>query len=144
MAKAVFFTITLCAVLITAQVRNNRVRKSIGSETTFVKDILSVAELMPTIIKLSESVIDALQKYALQAQTITLKVRYQNFQLSTRSQTEAEPFDDLKTLMDRIPQLIERTEIGKRPIRLVGVTTSSLSDKGAGDDHHDIEQLSLL
>ena len=126
------------------QVSNNRVRKSIGSETTFVKDILSVDELMPIILKLSESVIESLKKYQLQAQTITLKVRYQNFQISTRSQTETKPFDDLATLMDRIPQLMERTEIGVRPIRLIGVTTSSLSAKEANDDQHDGEQLSLI
>ncbi len=122
-------------------VRSQRVRKSLGKETTFAEDLLSVPELTAILLDLAEQVLDSLNKHDLQGRTVTLKVKYTDFQQVTRAQTLAHPvsFPDLQ---EWIPQLLTRTEAGHKPIRLVGV---SLSGFGLPEDDEKTQvQLDLL
>ncbi len=116
-------------------VNTSSVRKSIGAETTFSEDIVDINEIMETLERLNVRVIESLTKYRLLAQTITLKVKYRNFVQCTRSQTLSLPFDNENTVMQWLPILIARTDIGTTPIRLVGVTLSSFTDKIVDDTY---------
>lgn len=106
-------------------VRSTRVRKSFGKETTFAEDILSVETLTAKLNGLAERVLNGLEKQELQAKTLTVKVKYANFQQVTRALT-IEHTLDMSALKQLIPQLLARTEAGKKPVRLVGVSLSSL------------------
>lgn len=107
-------------------VRSTRIRKSLGKETTFAQDILSIAELTAKLLDLAEIVLESLAKQNLKARTITVKVKYSDFQQVTRAQTIEHNIEmaDLKTW---IPQLLERTEAGHKPIRLVGLSLSGFA-----------------
>jgi len=104
-------------------VRSQRIRKSLGKETTFAEDILSVPELTNILIGLSEQVIASLNKHNMQGRTVTVKVKYADFQQVTRAQTldHSIGFADLK---EWIPKLLARTEAGYKPVRLVGLSLS--------------------
>jgi DNA polymerase IV len=106
-------------------VRSRRERKSLGKETTFAVDILSVEALVEILNKVAEQVLDSLNKQALQAKTLTIKVKYANFQQVTRAQS-VEYSLGTRTLQQLIPQLLIRTEAGKKPVRLVGLSLSGL------------------
>ncbi len=106
-------------------VRSQRVRKSLGKETTFAEDVLSVTLLTEKLNALAELVLNKLTEQALQARTITLKVKYANFQQVTRAQS-VETVLNLTAIKQWIPELLKRTEAGEKPIRLVGLSLSGL------------------
>ena len=58
---------------------------------------------------------------------MTIKVRYSDFTTVTRSQT-APPTRDAAAIVERALLLLERTEAGRRPIRLLGASVHNLCD----------------
>jgi len=103
-------------------VRSTRLRKSLGKETTFSKDMMDVNELLGQLESLAEIVFERLQILQLEARSLTVKVKYANFQQVTRAQSSSEvlaTLDDFKALL---PKLLSRTEAGKQAVRLLGVT----------------------
>ncbi len=122
-------------------VKSSRVRKSLGKETTFAKDILDIDELLQHATKLAEKVSLQLNAQELMPKTITLKVKYDDFKQVTRSFTRQQPFTNLSDIEVQIPKLLQQTEAGQRAVRLIGLTTSNF-DQGE-DDQHLSEQLTL-
>ena len=61
---------------------------------------------------------------------MTLKVRYSDFTTITRSQTLATPTADEETIAGQAIALLERTEAGARPVRLLGVGVHNFSTPG--------------
>jgi len=104
-------------------VRSQRIRKSLGKETTFAEDILSVEVLTDKIMALAKQVLNSLEKQKLQAKTLTVKVKYANFKQVTRAYT-AEKTLNFPALEQLVPSLLTRTEVGKMPVRLVGISLS--------------------
>lgn len=104
-------------------VRSQRIRKSLGKETTFAEDVLSVELLYEKLHALAEHVLDSLAKQKLEAYTLTLKVKYANFKQVTRAYTADEvlDFDSIKSLL---PVLMAKTDAGKSAVRLVGLSLS--------------------
>ncbi len=68
-----------------------------------------------------------LAKRELFARTVTIKVRYSDFTTITRSHTEA-PTRDESSLVSRAVALLEKTDAGRRPVRLLGVSVHNLCD----------------
>lgn len=121
-------------------VRSQRIRKSLGKETTFAQDILSITELTAKLLDLADIVLESLQKHQLKARTLTVKVKYADFQQVTRAATldQAVTLGDLKTV---IPALLKRTEAGVKPVRLVGLSLSSFSEQSS--EKREVPQLAL-
>jgi DNA polymerase-4 len=71
-----------------------------------------------------------LARKGLMARTVTLKVRYSNFDTITRSHT-AKPSRDRTNLVQRALALLDRTDAGRRPVRLLGVSVHNLSGEAA-------------
>lgn len=108
------------------QVKAHRKRKSIGNETTFANDLRDKRQIWQTLEQLSAKVASVLQSKSLQARTITLKVRYANFEVITRSHTPDEVITNQQQMLALLPPLLRKTEVGKVPIRLIGVTLANL------------------
>jgi len=101
--------------------------KSSGSENTFVTDLTNLDEIRHEVESMASSAAAWLARRELVARTVTLKVRYDDFTTITRSQSEA-PTKDEATIVGRAVGLLQRTEAGRRPIRLLGVSVHNLSD----------------
>jgi len=108
-------------------VRSQRVRKSLGKETTFADDIISINTLLTTLELMAEQVLKSLKTHQLTAKTLTLKVKYANFQQVTRSYTVADDLD-FSTIESLLPVLMERTEAGQQAVRLVGLSLSGFGN----------------
>jgi DNA polymerase IV len=108
-------------------VRSKRTRKSLGKETTFSKDITSKDELISTLENLAEQIIASADKQQLKSRTVTLKVKYNNFKQVTRAHTSEEILK-LSTIKSLLPVLMEKTDAGKKPVRLVGLSLSSFDE----------------
>jgi len=104
-------------------VLSQRERKSLGKETTFTKDVVSLEELNNTLNALAEQVLNSLAKQNMQARTLTIKIKYANFEQITRAHT-AEQILELESLKQLIPLLLTRTEVGQKAVRLVGLSLS--------------------
>lgn len=105
-------------------VRSTRVRKSLGKETTFTNDVVDINELLKQLELLTDIVFERLQLEQLQAKTMTIKVKYANFQQVTRSHTWPEAITDISMMKEMLARLLTRTDAGQQAIRLVGVTAS--------------------
>jgi DNA polymerase-4 len=101
--------------------------KSIGHEETFAEDIGDAAELESVLADLSQRVAARLRKQGLHAQTITLKLRYGNFQTMTRADTLPESTQLDTVILDAARSLLRRHWDRRRKVRLLGVQASGLT-----------------
>ena len=109
-------------------VRNHREPKSRGSETTFEGDVTSEERLTLELGRLAQDVAGRLDRLGRGGRTVTLKVRYSDFTTITRSRTLPTPTQDGPTIARAAQELLRTsTEAGERPIRLMGVNVSSLT-----------------
>ena len=108
---------------------SDRAYKSQGSETTFAHDLTDTGEMLLQLENLALDVVESLQQKGLHGYTLTLKVKYADFQQVTRSQTVTQPLLRLTDIKPWLPELLGRTEAGERSVRLLGVTVSNFVDK---------------
>lgn len=109
-------------------VEPHRQRKSVGNETTFPEDLIDLDRLKQEARTMAEDGAAWLQSHGQAARTVTLKVRYQDFQTITRSHTSAAS-DSVSELAERAVLLLLRSEAGTRPVRLLGISLSGLCSR---------------
>jgi len=109
-------------------VEPTRVRKSIGTETTFAEDIVEFDQVLAIVSELVDEVVRLLERKKTGGRTLSLKVRYNDFTTITRSCTSPHGFFAAADLLAQLPRLLAATEAGRRKIRLLGVTVSNLFD----------------
>ena len=112
--------------------------KSIGGEETFAEDILHVDVIKRELLSLATRVSRRMRRQGLAGKTVTLKVKYHDFVRISRSKTLPDSTDDEREIFRSCCGLLEKTEAGKRPVRLLGISLSHLCSKG------DQMQLSLF
>lgn len=105
---------------------SQRARKSLGHETTYPQDLASRAAVEEALAPLAERVAADLAARHLAARTVTLKVKYADFELITRRRTFRRPLTAVDELLGALLPLLDDTAIGQRAVRLLGVTCSGL------------------
>ena len=129
-------------------VRANRIRKSVGGERTFSQDISAGAELRETMDRIVDIVWERIERAGSVGRTVTLKLKYIDFTIVSRARSLPVNVAD-KSAFARVGHaLLEDMLPLPQPIRLMGLTLSSL-DRGSGADiaahrPRDDAQLSLL
>jgi DNA polymerase-4 len=103
----------------------DRETKSSGSETTFARDLTGLDDISASISQMAGDAAGWLERRQLYARTICIKVRYSDFTTITRSHT-ADATRDETALVDRALALLSRTDAGRRPVRLLGVSVQNL------------------
>ena len=99
----------------------NRDVKSSGSETTYPQDLTDIDTIRRAVVDMASDASAWLARRQLLARTITIKVRYADFTTISRSHT-APPTRDEHELTARAVRLLDRTDAGQRPVRLLGVS----------------------
>src|SRR5262245_3230375 len=99
----------------------NRAAKSSGSENTYPEDLTDLDAIRNEIVEMASRALGWLSRKRLLARTVTIKVRYSDFTTITRSHT-APPTRDEGDLTTRAVLLLDKTEAGRRPVRLLGVS----------------------
>lgn len=108
-------------------VEPERPRKSVGTESTFVKDRLDLSDMRDDVAAMARQNAAWLERKKLFTRTVTLKVRYADFTTITRSDTRSPATNDGDAIAARAVALLGRTEAGRRPIRLLGVSLQNLA-----------------
>ena len=104
----------------------NRPRKSVGSETTFMQDLDRPKDIEAAIAAVLEDVWSYCEKNGIAGRTVTVKIKYADFQIVTRSRTLFEPPADKATL-ERVSVDLVRTVFPlEKKIRLLGVSLHNL------------------
>ena len=101
-------------------------RKSLGTENTYRRDLRRLEEMDEELDHMAAEVANGLEKRTLAACTITVKVRYADFSTVTRSRTFAIPTVSAARIAANAKDLLRRSEAGVRPVRLLGVSASTL------------------
>lgn len=109
------------------KVKSHRIRKSIGKERTFSDDISDMEWIRQFLKELSEKISSSMGKLNAAGKTVTLKVRYKNFDTVTRSYSHPSFISDPVEIADTALRLLEDTEAGVREVRLLGISISSLN-----------------
>jgi DNA polymerase-4 len=104
----------------------DRIRKSVGSETTFEQDLTTYEELIIGLAPCLESVWAYCQRTETRGRTITVKVKFADFQQITRSRTILSPVEDPRTLESICLELLTGLLPLTQGIRLLGVSLSNL------------------
>jgi DNA polymerase-4 len=108
-------------------VRANRVRKSVGAENTFFTDLTALEALCAQL----EPIVDKVWRYCEQSgvrgRTVTLKVKYADFEIITRRRSTVYPVDSRQEVGRIATDLLTQLCPLPKGVRLLGVSLSSLT-----------------
>ena len=121
-------------------VKTNRRRKSIGAELTFSEDVEDIGTMLERLEKIASSVERRMNKIETYGKTITLKIKYHDFKQITRSKTLKEELKTKEELFNSAKELFSKDDVEKRPVRLLGIYLSNLSNK---KEEKEIQQMDL-
>ncbi|MDR1435989.1 MAG: DNA polymerase IV [Puniceicoccales bacterium] len=108
-------------------------RKSLSRECTFAEDLKTVADVHWQLGKLAAAIGETIRNGKLRWRTITLKLRYGNFETTTRSRTFQSGRTDDAISASAVDLFGENAPSPWRPIRLLGVALSSLDDSAVDE-----------
>ncbi len=120
-------------------VRPDRTRKSIGAENTFAQDLTGFEEMRAELRPILDKVWRYCEQSGARGRTVTLKVKYADFQQITRSRSLHTDVESRSRLEQVSLELLSALLPTSKGVRLLGVTLSSLSTERAPDN----QQLAL-
>jgi len=107
------------------EVNPNRIRKSVGTEHTFNKDISDIELIKLELMQISEKLFLSIKKNNSEGRTITLKIKYSNFVQQTKSKTLVSNIIDITSIKLLALDLLKQIHL-HTSIRLIGLTISNL------------------
>ena len=110
-------------------VGESRAPKSVSEETTFEEDQTDREFLNTVLANLSQDVGFRLRQGGYSARTISVKVRYSNFDTLTRAKSLPAPVGSDPDIFQTAKELFDGLS-SSRPVRLLGIGASNLSDQG--------------
>jgi DNA polymerase-4 len=120
-------------------VESDRESKSSSSECTYPEDLTDPVRIRDEIAGMARDNALWLERKGIAAMTVTIKVRYYDFTTITRRHSDRATSDP-DELVRRALALLEKTDVGRRPVRLLGAGVSNLERQGeAGDDGPQLE-----
>ena len=111
-------------------VEPNRASKSSSSECTYALDLTDLARIREEVAGMARDNARWLEKKGVTARTVTIKVRYGDFTTITRSHSDRATSDP-EEIARRAVALLDKTEAGKRPVRLLGAGVFNLEARDA-------------
>ena len=103
----------------------DRLTKSVSVEDTFAEDVDDFAILDDEIDRLASLLQQRFEKYALFGRTLTLKVKFADFQQISRSESRNQPFRSESEIAACAKLLLRKTEVNVKKARLLGIGVSN-------------------
>ena len=103
----------------------NRVRKSLGAETTFAEDLDDRVRLQQELDGVREEVWARIQRHEFRGKTVVLKLKYDNFRQITRSKTLLGAIESDEQLSRISEELLAGVNLHGRKVRLIGLTVGN-------------------
>ena len=112
-------------------VRPDRVRKSVGAENTFARDLTAFDEMVAELEPLVDKVWRHCENAGNRGRTVTLKVKFSDFEIISRSQSLAAPAGSRNELASITVRLLEKSMPFPKTVRLLGVSLSNFEAEEA-------------
>lgn len=109
------------------EVNPNRIRKSLGAENTFSKDLTQLTEIVAELEKIKATLIRRMERSKTKGKTITLKVKFTDFHQITRSKTISEWIENDEQITKLYNELLTTFDTNDIAIRLLGLSISNLN-----------------
>jgi DNA polymerase IV len=114
-------------------VQADRKRKSSGSETTFSEDLIDPVQIEAGVIAMADDVWAWCEKANARGRTVTVKIKWDGFQISTRSRSMEMTIRTQEKLHELALGLIRSVFPSPKGIRLVGVTLSNFQTQSGSE-----------
>ncbi len=121
-------------------VEANRIRKSIGAENSFAQDLSDKTAILQELEQIARTLHKRIEKHQAAGRTLTLKVKFSDYQQITRSRTLGNSINSLDAIITEASSLFKTIEVEDKGIRLLGISLSNLDNK----KQLEIVQLSLF
>jgi len=128
-----------------SEVKPNRERKSLAAERTFSENISSEIYMLERLESIAEELQRRLQRSKVAGRTVTLKIKYSDFTLQTRSKTLPYYVSDAAILLETAKELLYQEKM-KNSVRLLGISLSNLNtgkDKPKKKEEKEFEVIQL-
>lgn len=109
-----------------SEVKPERTPKSVGAEHTFSENLTSEIFMLEKLEKISAQLEKRLKKHKIAGKTITLKIKYSDFEQHTRSKTMPYFISDKSLIFDIAKELLYQQK-PQNSVRLLGITLSNLN-----------------
>ena len=110
-------------------VQPNRIRKSVGVENSFDPDLSDQAAVFTALEAIAQTLKQRVDQQQTCGRTLTLKVKYADYHLITRSKTTLAPIDSIDMILCLAEELLRLSDIGHKQVRLLGLALSNLKDE---------------
>lgn len=109
-----------------SEVKPNRIRKSLAAERTFSENLSSEIFMLEKLEHIAEEVSRRLLKSKVAGKTVTLKIKYSDFTLQTRSKTLPYYISDNDVILETAKDLLYQEKLSNS-VRLLGISMSNLN-----------------
>ncbi len=111
------------------EVEAERIRKSVGCETTLEKDITIMSSIIIELYHVAVELIGRLERASFRGKTLTLKLKFHDFTIKTCSMTVPYELTTLDKILPLAKQLLKKVDLTGHPIRLIGLSVSNPKDE---------------
>lgn len=120
-------------------VQPHRETKSVSVEDTYQDDLITKETMLPELETLSERLSKRLERHGLKGRTVTVKFKFHDFTLMTRSLSLSEWINDHASILDAVKIILDKAALEDKRVRLLGVGISNFDQQ-----HTDEKQLKLF
>lgn len=114
-----------------SEVKADRIRKSLAAERTFNENLSSEIFMLEKLGHIAEEVARRLYKSKVAGKTVTLKIKYSDFSLQTRSKTLPYYINDKSLIIETAKDLLYQEKLNNS-VRLLGISMSNLNTESTG------------
>ncbi len=114
-----------------SEVKPNRIPKSVGAERTFNENLSSEIFMLQRMENIATELEKRLKKSKISGKTVTLKIKYSDFTLQTRSRTLPYYIADKSLILETIKELLYQEKL-ENSVRLLGISLSNLNTEKNG------------
>lgn len=108
-----------------SEVQPNRIRKSLSAENTFEKDLSDRVSFEAALLEIFEELKRRINRTGIKGRTVTLKIKYSDFTIQTRSKT-FEQYPEEQKIWETVMDLLQQDALAL-PVRLFGIGLSNLN-----------------
>lgn len=109
-----------------SEVKPHRIQKSVGVEETYFENLLDEQAVFKQLKIISKDLEERLGRKDIKGKTLTLKIKYKDFSVYTRSKTQDVYYGDSENLFETAQNLWQLRPYDK-PVRLLGLSLSNLN-----------------
>ena len=111
-----------------SEVKSSRIAKSVAAEHTFDENLSSEIFMQERLQQIADQLVKRIKKHDVAAKTVTLKIKYSDFTLQTRSKTLPYYISDKGLILETAIELLYQEKM-KDSVRLLGISLSNLNNE---------------